>query len=83
VDILLWFLLSLVLFYYAIKLFLRYGLPWLMRRMIKRQQDRFGGFGEPANKRKEGDVDISGKNAARKKDDKDFGEYVDFEDIKE
>ena len=80
---LLWIFLFLLLFYYAMKLFLQYVVPWLLRRHVRKQQERFNGFSRKQEQSREGDVHIRGKSASKKKDDKDFGEYVDFEDITE
>ncbi|MEE4259004.1 MAG: DUF4834 family protein [Bacteroidales bacterium] len=83
------FILSAILIFillgYAFRLFLRYGLPWLMGRYVKKQQEKFyQGFdqsGRNAQQKKEGEVKIKQPRKKSKKDDDDFGEYVDFEDI--
>lgn len=83
------FILSAILIFillgYAFRLFLRYGLPWLMGRYVKKQQEKFyQGFnqaGGNAYQKKEGEVKIKQPRKKSKKDDGDFGEYVDFEDI--
>ncbi|MCB2208987.1 MAG: DUF4834 family protein [Bacteroidetes bacterium] len=83
------FILSAILIFillgYAFRLFLRYGLPWLMGRYVKKQQEKFyQGFNqsrENAYQKKEGEVKIKQPRKKSKKDDGDFGEYVDFEDI--
>ncbi len=70
---------------YAFRLFFRYGLPWLMGRYMKSQQQKFyEGFDQTAgNSRdtKEGEVEIKKTRKKKKKDDNDFGEYIDFEDV--
>jgi hypothetical protein len=77
-----------ILLYYAFRLFLRYGLPWLLARHIRKQQQKFynanGQAESNARKKKEGEVKIknSGSNMKKKKDE-DFGEYVDFEEVDE
>jgi len=60
-------------------------LPWLMGRYVKKQQEKFyQGFdqsGRNAQPKKEGEVKIKQPRKKSKKDDGDFGEYVDFEDL--
>lgn len=81
--------LGLILFFvflwYGFKLFLQYVLPWLIGRFMKNQQKKYSQFGQQQNtsQKREGDVEIKNKRAAKSKDDDGFGEYVDFEDIKE
>jgi hypothetical protein len=52
---------------------------------MKNQQEKYSQFGQQQNtsRKREGDVEIKNKKAAKPKTDDDFGEYVDFEDIKE
>ena len=75
-----------VLLYYGFKLFLRYGLPWLIVHFLKKQQTKnggFSGFGNTDPGFTEGEVHVTGlKNKKQKKDDN-FGEYVDFEEVDE
>ena len=83
------FLLSVILIFlllgYAFRLFFRYGLPWLMGRYMKSQQQKFyEGFDKTAGNsrdKKEGEAEIKQTRKKTKKDDNDFGEYVDFEDV--
>jgi len=83
------FLLSVILIFlllgYAFRLFFRYGLPWLMGRYMKSQQQKFyKGFDQSAGnsrEKKEGEVKIKQTRKKTKNDDGDFGEYVDFEDV--
>ncbi len=77
-----------ILFYYAFRLFLRYGLPWLLARHLrKRQQGFYDAFGRQENgntAKKEGEVKIKDARKEKKKENnEDFGEYVDFEDVDE
>jgi hypothetical protein len=77
-----------ILLYYGFRLFLRYGLPWLLTRHIRKQQQKFYGANdqtqENARKRKEGEVKIKNPgNDKKKKKDEEFGEYVDFEEVDE
>ena len=70
---------------YAFRLFFRYGLPWLMGRYMKSQQQKFyDGFDQSAGNKKrknEGEVEVKQSRKKTKKDDNDFGEYIDFEDV--
>jgi len=52
---------------------------------MKKQQEKYSQFGQQQNpsEKKEGEVEIKNKKAAKPKADEGFGEYVDFEDIKE
>ena len=83
------FLLSVILIFlllgYAFRLFFRYGLPWLMGRYMKSQQQKFyEGFDQSAGNsrdKNEGEVKIKQTRKKTKNDDGDFGEYVDFEDV--
>lgn len=80
-DILLGIILFFILFYYGFKLFLKYVLPWLITRFVRKQQSRFYKQQGGAEEKKEGEVRIK-KNMKRKpKDDKGFGEYVDYEEL--
>ncbi len=71
---------------YVFKLFVRYGLPWLLTRFMKNQQkkysDPFNSSSYSGQQTTDGEVSIdrgSKKKAEKEKDD--FGDYVDFEDI--
>lgn len=83
------FILSVILIFillgYAFRLFLRYGLPWLMSRYVKKQQEKFyQGFDQAGGKtqqKKEGEIKIKQPRKKTKKDEGDFGEYVEFEDL--
>ncbi len=82
-DILLGIILFFVLLYYALKLFLRYGLPWLIGRFMRNQQNKYQqqqGFNQ---NNKEGEIRVKRDKRKKDKDDGDFGEYVDYEDVKE
>ncbi len=72
----------LILIWYVIKLIVRYILPKALLHFINKQQ----GFGNEYNRRKsakEGEVNIKMEHPPKsKKDEDDFGEYVDFEEIK-
>ena len=85
------FLLTVILIFlllgYAFRLFFRYGLPWLMGRYMKSQQQKFyDGFDQKAGNsrdKNEGEVEVKQTRKKTKKDDNDFGEYIDFEDVED
>ena len=84
-DILFCIIIFFILLYYAVKLFLRYMLPWLLQRYVKKQQGKYGQFtGQKedfSTREKEGEVRIKKKPPEKSKNDTGFGEYVDFEDV--
>ena len=85
-EALLRFLFIVVIIYYAIKLFIRYALPWFLARFMKKQAEKFSGMnGFPNaenNQAKDGEVRMEDSNVKKKnKDDSGFGEYVDYEDV--
>ena len=82
-EILLGIILFFVIIYYAFKLFLRYGLPWVLARFMRKQQEKYNQQQNHQNARSEGDVSIKSNASKKGKDDNGFGEYVDFEDIQE
>ncbi len=73
---------------YAFRLFFRYGLPWLLSRHMRKQQQKYydifgwGNVNDPEKKR-EGEVKVKKSKTKHKKEDTDFGEYIDFEDVEE
>ena len=80
-----WFILIFLLLSYGLKLFMRYGLPWLLGRFMKKQQEKFNqgsyqqqGFDQG---KKEGEVEINVPSAKAQKKDTGFGEYIEFEDV--
>ena len=79
-------ILGFILLYYFFVVVIRYVIPWLFRRQVKKAQERFyGQAGPDPQKKRQGEVnfdyDSSGKG--RKKKDDDLGEYVDYEEIKD
>jgi hypothetical protein len=85
-ELFLKFIFVVVVIYYSGLLFFRYGLPWLLARFIRKQQEKFfqqppvsgSGNTEPKAKKQP-------KVKKKKTDDKGdtFGEYVDFEEIED
>ena len=84
-EVFLRFIFIVVLIYYGFRLVIRYVVPWLIARFMKKQQDKFnqmGGFSNSGyNQTKEGDVNLNTKRNQKSKKDDGFGEYVDFEDV--
>ncbi|MBE0651814.1 MAG: hypothetical protein IH595_13355 [Bacteroidales bacterium] len=76
------FVFVLLVIWYGTKLIIKYVLPWLIMRFIKKQQKNFDNYGHSENVNGDGEVNIKKeKSEAQKKDDALFGEYVDFEEI--
>lgn len=84
-EVLLWIIFIFLAIGYGIKLFFRYGMPWLLRYLMKQQQEKFSrmsGQTPQQQKKNEGEVKLKNKKKNRQtKDDADFGEYVDFEEM--
>lgn len=82
-EVLLWIFFIFFLFYYSLRLFLRYGLPWIITRFIKKQQSNFNPYGRQQSDRQpdEGEIKIKTSRKEKPKDDTGFGEYVDFEEL--
>ncbi len=82
-----WLVVILLLLSYSLRLFLRYGLPWLLGRMMKNQQEKFNrGFydQQDAGRRKnDGEVNINIPSEKAEKKDTELGEYIDFEEVDE
>jgi hypothetical protein len=80
----LWLILIFFLLSLGLRLFLRYGMPWLLSRFMKKQQEKFnqayqqqqGSYRE----KKEGEVEINVQPKKETKKDDEFGEYIDFEE---
>lgn len=72
-----------VLLYYGLKLFLKYGLPWLITRFMKNQQSKYSAYGQSRadQQKREGEIKIKTSRQGKPKDDTGFGEYVDFEEL--
>ncbi len=71
--------------YYGLKLIGRYVFPWLLKRFINKQQEKFYNQTQSGNsrtERQEGEVKITGAPQRSSKKD-DLGEYVDYEEIKD
>jgi len=80
----LWLIFIFFVLAYGFKLFLRYGMPWLLGRFMKKQQEKFNqtysqqqAYGQG---KKEGEVEINIPPKTEQPKDNEFGEYVDFEE---
>lgn len=73
------FLLILFLIYFIVRIFTRY----IFQSYFKKMQGNFENQQNQHNNKKEGDVTINTKSGKGKKIDKDEGDYVDYEEIKE
>jgi hypothetical protein len=72
----------LLLVWYVIKLIFKYIVPKAILRFINKQQG-FGNEGSHRKPAKEGEINIKMEHPSKsKKEDDDFGEYVDFEEVK-
>ena len=85
-EVLFWIIFIFFAIGYTFKLFLRYGLPWLLSRFVQNQQQKHSAsqgsnnFNNPQPP--EGEVNVK-VNKKKKNDSEvdDFGEYVDYEDV--
>ena len=76
------FVIVLLVVWYGIRLIIKYVLPWLIMRFIKKQQENFDDFQRQGNNSREDEVNINKRESeTRKNGDELFGEYVDFEEI--
>ena len=84
IDFLLW----VILINFALRLFWRYLLPWLLKRFMRRMQQKFtdlgGGQPEQKKRKQEGEITIDHVPPAASKGGANGAEddYVDFEEIK-
>lgn len=76
-------LLIIAIIYYAIRLFTRYVLPFLIQKGVKNMQQKMQEQfrNQQTNGRPEGDVTIQGNGNINKNRNSDKGEYVDFEEV--
>lgn len=77
----LWIIVIFIILYYSFQLFFRYVLPWLLARFIRKQQEKFANMIQSNSPKDEMKVNKKKRNNI-KSDDGTFGEYVDFEEIK-
>lgn len=81
------FILTVLIIIVLLGLLFRLLAPFLLKLFIKRMQKRFGeqpnGNNHSQNRRKqrpEGEITIEKKNSQEKVIDKNFGDYIDFEE---
>ena len=75
-----------IIIYYGFRLFFRYAMPWLLARFMRKQQEKYSnmaGFGKQQPNSKSGDVNFKEASGNKNNNDKDFGEYVDFEEVED
>lgn len=79
------FIFIILVVYYLLKLFLKYGAPWLIARFVRKHQEQYnqnhGSTNSQYNKTEKDEVKIKTNKTEKSKDDSNFGEYVDFEEI--
>ncbi len=73
------FLLILFVIFFIVRIFTRY----VLRRYFSKMQQNFEDQQQQYQNKKEGDVTINTKPNSSKKIDKDEGDYVDYEEVKE
>lgn len=78
-------ILIILLIYFGIKLIIRWFGPlllkYILRRVGKQFEKKFGQFDPSAEQKKEGEVSIDKKPKNNRKPNKDVGEYIDYEEI--
>lgn len=75
-------ILIIVAVFYIIRLFMRYAVPWLIKRQINKQQQRYGQTENFEQQGKEGEVHIKSKGHSGNSGNLDNeGEYVDYEEV--
>ncbi len=72
-----------ILIVFVIFFILKFIAQYFLRSFLKNMQKNSGNQQTQYNQRKEGDVTINTKAKTGKKIDKDEGDYVDFEEIKD
>lgn len=74
-----------LLIYFGLKLIIRWFGPlllkYILRRVGKKFEQKFGGFDAASGKEKEGEVSIDRKPKKNRQSKKDVGEYIDYEEI--
>ncbi len=72
-----------ILIFYALRLALRYVLPWLVRRYIRKMQRNMDAYNHQKSGDSTGEMKVKAGKTEEPKIDPDAGEYVDFEEIKD
>ena len=73
----------LFMFFYLMKHVGRLLFPFLMKRFEKKMTNSFPNQASQAEQKRKGEVTIDHKPKSAKKVNKDEGDYIDYEDIKE
>jgi hypothetical protein len=79
-----WFILILILGYYAFKWLARIFLPFLMQKVVRNFEKKAReqqGYQDPADQVKEGETVVDKQPVQRKESSNNVGEYVDFEEV--
>jgi hypothetical protein len=80
----LWFILILILGYYAFKWLARILLPFLMQKAVRNFEKKAReqqGYQDPADQVREGETVVDKQPVQRKESNNNVGEYVDFEEV--
>jgi len=80
----LWFILILILGYYAFKWLARIFLPFLMQKAVRNFEKKAReqqGYQDPADQVREGETVVDKKPVQRNEINNNVGEYVDFEEV--
>lgn len=72
-----------ILIFYALRLVLRYLLPWLVHRYIRKVQRNRDAYNQHQQDQQTGEMKVKQGKTETPKIDPDAGEYVDFEEIKD
>jgi hypothetical protein len=72
----------LIVVYYAFKLGIRYLLPWIVGRYIRRMQRNMHNYNQQ-HQQGSGDMNVKYTSQEDPKINPEVGEYVDFEEIKD
>jgi len=82
----LWFILLLILGYYAFKWLARVLLPILMQKVVRNFEQKAReqqGYKNPEEKVREGETIVDKKPEQRRESNNSVGEYVDFEEVED
>lgn len=76
-------LLRFIFIFFLLVILISYVVRFLLRFYFKRMEKRFNQHSHYHNTRPEGDVSITRTPKAEKMVDKDVGDYIDYEEVKE
>lgn len=72
----------LIIIGYLTRLFMRYIFPWILKRFIRKQQEKYNEYYNTQENKKEGDIEIKVTRKEKANSEKNsFGEYVDYEEL--